>query len=161
MLTRKSTAASRTKMLVFVPLVLVCILCFSKNIYSQNQKKILAHTLAFGITDTTRPNKFNYDRGYKITYDQALENLKVTCKEADCEVTDFDISFLPDRKDANYWGPYTIKGSNLIQGTGLKTLQKFKEEKEPVIKIFIDNIKIRRNGKEEVANPLFIKCSLN
>jgi hypothetical protein len=35
MLTRKSTAASRTKMLVFVPLALVCILCFSKNGFSQ------------------------------------------------------------------------------------------------------------------------------
>ena len=153
MLTRKSTTASRTKMLVFVPLVLVCILCFSKNIYSQNQKKILAHTLAFGITDTMR--------SYKITYDQALENLKVTCKEADCEVIQFSISFLPDRKNGEYVGPYTIKGSNIIQGTGLETLQKFKEEKEPVIKIFIDDIKIKRNGKEESANPLFVRCSLN
>ena len=35
MLTRKSSAAARTKMLVFVPLALVCIACFSKNAFSQ------------------------------------------------------------------------------------------------------------------------------
>ncbi len=35
MLTRKSSAASRTKMLVFIPLALVCIVCFSKNSFSQ------------------------------------------------------------------------------------------------------------------------------
>ncbi len=35
MLTRRSTAAARAKMLVFVPLALVCIVCFSKNAFSQ------------------------------------------------------------------------------------------------------------------------------
>jgi len=35
MLTRKSSATSRTKMLVFMPLVLVCIVCFTKNSFSQ------------------------------------------------------------------------------------------------------------------------------
>jgi hypothetical protein len=35
MLTRKSTAASRIKMLIFIPLALVCMLCFTKNSMSQ------------------------------------------------------------------------------------------------------------------------------
>jgi len=39
MLYRKSSAASRTKMLVFIPLALVCLVCFSKNTFSQHFKK--------------------------------------------------------------------------------------------------------------------------
>jgi len=35
MLTRKSSAIAQSKMLVFLPLVAVCILCFSKNSFSQ------------------------------------------------------------------------------------------------------------------------------
>ena len=39
MLTRRSSAASRTKMLVFIPLALVCTLCFSKNSFSKGFEK--------------------------------------------------------------------------------------------------------------------------
>ncbi len=39
MLTRKSSAASRVKMLVFIPLTIACIVCFSKNSYSNRPKK--------------------------------------------------------------------------------------------------------------------------
>ena len=35
MLTRKSTAAARTKTLVFIPLALVCVACFTKSAFSQ------------------------------------------------------------------------------------------------------------------------------
>ena len=39
MLTRKSSAASRTKMLVFIPLAMVCFVCFTKNGFSQHFEK--------------------------------------------------------------------------------------------------------------------------
>lgn len=39
MLTRRSSVASRTKMLVFIPLALVCLVCFSKTTFSQRFKK--------------------------------------------------------------------------------------------------------------------------
>ena len=39
MLTRRSSVASRTKMLVFIPLALVCLVCFSKSTFSQRFKK--------------------------------------------------------------------------------------------------------------------------
>jgi hypothetical protein len=39
MLTRRSSAASKTKMLLFMPLALVCILCFSKNAFSRKPER--------------------------------------------------------------------------------------------------------------------------
>jgi hypothetical protein len=36
MLTRRSSTTARTKMFVFIPVLMVCIFCFSKNIFSQN-----------------------------------------------------------------------------------------------------------------------------
>ncbi len=40
MLIRTSSAAARTKMLVFLPLLLVCMLCFSKNVFSQTSASL-------------------------------------------------------------------------------------------------------------------------
>lgn len=51
MLTRKSSTASKIKMLIFVPLALICMLCFSKNIFSQKFEKN-------GNIVTYRENKF-------------------------------------------------------------------------------------------------------
>ena len=51
MLTRRSTTAAKTKMLVFVPLAVVCIVCFSKNGFSQKFEKN-------GNTVTYKGNKF-------------------------------------------------------------------------------------------------------
>ena len=39
MLTRRSTTAAKTKMLVFVPLAVVCIVCFSKNGFSKKPER--------------------------------------------------------------------------------------------------------------------------
>jgi len=151
MLTHRSTNAANSKMLVFIPLLMVCILCFSKNSYSQKPKKTYTHILAFGQAD-----KGNH----KITYDQALANLRITCKEKGCEVTGFAISFLPDVKGGEISGPYTIKGANVIQGMALQKLKAFKESKEPEIRIFLDDIKVNRNGKEEPAPGQIFFCSL-
>ncbi len=71
MLTRKSTAAARTKMLVFVPLALVCIVCFSKNSFSQKFVKN-------GNTVTYRGNKFELR---KFHADTILTTDPVTGKE--------------------------------------------------------------------------------
>ncbi len=154
MLTRRSSNTAKIKMIVFIPLLLVCILCFTKNIYSKDPKKGSAnvHVLAFGITDTAR--------SHHITYDQALANLKLKCKEKGYEVTGFSISCLPDVKGGEYLGPYTIKESNEIQGMGLKMLKTLKEKKEPKIRIFIDDIKVKHNGKEESTSALMFSCTL-
>lgn len=40
MLTRKSTAVAKTKLLVFVPLTIVCLFCFSQNTFSHRPEKI-------------------------------------------------------------------------------------------------------------------------
>ena len=55
MLTRKSTAASKTKMLVFLPLAMVCFICFSKNGFSQrfvrNGNKVTYRGNTFTLTE--------------------------------------------------------------------------------------------------------------
>ena len=57
MLTRRSSAASRTKMLVFIPLALVCIVCFSKNSFSQrfvkNGNKVTYRGNTFELSKAT------------------------------------------------------------------------------------------------------------
>jgi hypothetical protein len=53
MLTRRSSAASRVKMLVFIPLALVCVICFSKNSFSQKFERK-------GNMVTYRGNTFEY-----------------------------------------------------------------------------------------------------
>ena len=58
MLTRKSSAASRTKMLVFIPLALVCMVCFTKNTFSQKFER-------HGNIVTYRGNKIEMDPGGK------------------------------------------------------------------------------------------------
>ncbi len=58
MLTRRSTALAKGKMLVFVPVALVCLLCFSKNVFSQGFKKDGNHVSWNGNTFeiATEPN---------------------------------------------------------------------------------------------------------
>ena len=53
MLTRNSSALAKSKMLVFVPVALVCLLCFSKDSFSQKFEKK-------GNVVTYRGNKFEY-----------------------------------------------------------------------------------------------------
>jgi len=61
MLTHRSSAASRTRMLVFIPLALVCIICFSKNSFSQRFERN-------GNTVTYRGNTFELsDAKYDTT----------------------------------------------------------------------------------------------
>ena len=71
MLTRKSSAVARTKMLVFVPLALVCLACFSKNGFSQKFEQN-------GNTVTYRGNKFEL---CKFHADTILTTDPVTGKE--------------------------------------------------------------------------------
>ncbi len=55
MLSRKSTAASRTKMLVFLPLAMLCFVCFSKNGFSHSYEKN-------GTKVTWKGNTFEYSK---------------------------------------------------------------------------------------------------
>jgi hypothetical protein len=59
MLTRRSTAVSRIKMFVFIPLALVCIVCFSKSSFSQKFERK-------GNIVTYRGNTFEYGQNPQI-----------------------------------------------------------------------------------------------
>ena len=149
MLTRRSTVLAKSKMLVFIPLATVCIFCFSKNSFSQkpNQKGLIA--FPFGITDTAQLTH--------ATYDQMLANPSLVCKQANCKVTEFDISFLPKGKD--FLGPYHIKGSSLIDGMALKLMKQIKDSGYANTRVFIENIHISCNGQDMLARTIAMKCT--
>src|ERR1035437_535461 len=66
MLTRRSSAASKIKMLVFIPLALVCIICFSKNSFSQKFDRK-------GNIVTYRGNTFEYYQNPKVDTQKILD----------------------------------------------------------------------------------------
>ena len=62
MLTHTSTAAAKAKMLLFIPLALVCIICFSQNSFSQKFERN-------GNVVTYRDNKFELSKPDTIYVD--------------------------------------------------------------------------------------------
>ena len=71
MLTRKSSLAAKGKMFVFMPLILVCIVCFSKNSFSKKFEKN-------GNVVTYRGNKFELSKPF---FDSITLIDPVTAKE--------------------------------------------------------------------------------
>jgi hypothetical protein len=151
MLTRTSSSIAKSKMLVLLPLAFACVLCFSKNSFSQNAKEKYPIVTGFGVSNA------NMERPIKAlatTYDKVFANPKLICNEPNCEVTEFDFSYLPKGKD--YQGPYHITGAALSQ----QVLGFFKTDSlNPKTRIFIENITVRRNGKEEKTASLIMVCT--
>lgn len=90
------------------------------------------------------------------TYDQILKDPTVMTVDPKCDVLGFTISFLPKGQD--YGGPYKTKGSQIgkEQIAFLKELKAAKNEKTM---IFIEDIHVMLNGKEEVLpHALLLTC---
>lgn len=87
-----------------------------------------------------------------ITVDQMLANPVMLCREPNCEIEEFTISFLPEGKD--FIGPYTIKGSPRVQEAPLKVLRRIKEDGDKKVRVFIENIKVKHDGVEENLSPI-------
>jgi len=135
MLTRKSTAAARTKMLVFIPLAMVCFIFFAKDSFSQKASDKTIQLIHFGVSDTALKTH--------VTYDEVLANLRIMCNNPACEVVDFQISFLPKGED--FWGPFTTKGPKIKQEQ-IDFIKKHKDDKNPKMMIYIENIHIKVDG---------------
>ena len=149
MLTRKSSAASKIKMLVFIPLALVCIVCFSKNSFSQKKtgKSRLIVELA-NVPDTSM-------RVALTNYDPILSNPRLVCTEPEAEVTEFWVSFQPKGKD--YIGPFTVTGSSRLDSNPrlMEWLKKLKESDTEKVTMFIENIHVKYKGEDVTLSPKF------
>ncbi len=151
MLTRRSSAAARTKMLVFIPLLLVCVLCFSKNIFARGDHgKPRPIVTLNNIPDTTL--------GLVIdNYDIILSDPRLDCRVPGVKITGFMVSFQPKGED--YIGPYEVKGSADFNSNEkiIETLKKLKESKNELVKIFIENIHVEYKGADIIVRPIIIR----
>jgi len=145
MLTRRSSAASRTKMLVFIPLALVCMICFSKNVFSQKNSGSDPFLLAFG----------NKNLGInRTTLNDVLANPSIYVNQPGYEILDFSIYLLPAGKDLV--GPYKIKG-NTVDGTALDKIKELSKTDTGNGRIFIDDVHVKHNGKTDAIMGINIK----
>jgi|GEM_PF-5677242 len=92
--------------------------------------------------------------GTKTTIAAILATPQLTCTDNNCQVTEFQISFLP--QGGEFWGPYTVKGSNKIPEAQLALLGKWKGTP---VRVFIEGVKQSCGGKTLLSNPVILKCS--
>ena len=145
MLTRRSSAAARTKMLVFIPLLMVCILCFSKNIFSQGNAKKKALD---AVMLTSHPDTAMYKHHLITNYDLILSDPQLVSVHPGAKVTSFAVSFQPKGKD--YLGPYTVSGSSRLDHNPriMEILNNLKANDTEVVRMYIEEIHVNYNDKD-------------
>jgi len=141
MLTRKSSAASRTKMLVFIPLAMVCIVCFSKNGFSQRFER--------------KGNKVTY-RGNTFTLSEATHDTvevmdpstgATTTKVVIKDPTPVKMNGKPIVENAKEQAKYTGGDKDLRKYMLTNMRQELGNLKDGCYKLDISDIVIDENGK--------------
>lgn len=150
MLTRRSSLAARSKILLFMPLAVVCLFCIPTQGFSQKTAAAKIAITPFGINDTAAY--------YTVTYDQILANPTIVCNTASCTLVSFTISFLPKGQD--FMGPFKIDGATRITQLQLDLLKKLKDDKVTETRIFIENVQVSCNGKIVNLSPKLLKAKL-
>jgi beta-lactamase regulating signal transducer with metallopeptidase domain len=142
MLTRKSTAVSKIKMFVFIPLALVCIVCFSKNSFSQKFERK-------GNMVTYRGNTFEYYQNTRIdtqvlvdpvTNEQIVKYIKFD--PVIVKMNDRDIP-----KDVDQQPSYTGSEKNLRDYLVIAMKNELSKLDDGQYALDITNILIDENGK--------------
>ena len=154
MLTRRSTTAARTKMLLFIPVVLVCMLCSSKNVFSQGKtwKSNVYVTLA-NVPDTS------WHANIK-SYEPIISNPQLVCSEPSGEITRFTVSFQPKGKD--FAGPFVTTGSKLTNNPMVVTwLEKLKASGTEKVRMYIEEIHVTYKGEDLTARPIILTITPN
>ncbi len=141
MLTYKSTAASRTKMLVFLPLAMVCFVCFSKNGFSQrferNGNKVTYRGNTFTLSDPARDTVEMIDPSTGIT------TTKVVIKDP----TPVMMNGKPVAETPNEQPKYTGGDKDLRKYMLTNMRQELGNLKDGYYKLDISDIIIDENGK--------------
>ncbi len=131
-------------------LLLLCLLCAARSSFAQKTTKKPATVSIFG--------KANASFTSHITYAQMLTGPAITCTEADAEVTGYTISFLPKGKD--YYGPFKVNGSNKLQPQVIAFLKGLQDSSIANTRIFVENIIVKRNGREEAPQTMALLATL-
>lgn len=152
MLTHRSSVLARSKMLVFVPLALVCFLCFTKNSFSQKQQnqygKILPVITLGDIEANTQ----------LTTRNKILSNPKLICNDGNSTITGFQTSFSlrndNNQRDEVFMGPIDSKGAELPE----KIISLIKKNNGNITKatIYIENIHVISGGRDMKVNPIVL-----
>jgi hypothetical protein len=151
MLSRALSAAAKTKMLVVLPIALVCFLCFSKNGISKTPAGKREPVVIYGNLDTTISSPAKNMRA--TTWSAVLANTKLSCSEAGCTVTGFTISFLP--KGMDFRGPFTISGSNDVNANASAKAAMTEFSANTPCRMFIEDIHVQRDGADvKLSRPL-------
>jgi hypothetical protein len=143
---RTSESATKRKLLAILPLMLSCTLFFAQK--STAQAPLLK----------TRANTVTLS-GIKPS--EAITDLNTIIKEPHiitsrpgCTVSGFQISFLP--KGADLFGPFNLTG-NTLQARQIEYLKKYSGTS---MRIFIEEIKVSCNNKEEPEMPIVYKVAI-
>ena len=148
MLKHTLTAVARTKMLVFIPLLMVCILCFSKNIFSQNKTA--------STTPVAKMAKMDASGGKITSWDVILADPTLVCPDGG-QVLSFSLSFQP--KGLDYAGPFATQG-NRLPAKGIEWINKFKEQGVEKVQMFIEDIRVKYKGEDKMLSPVIITVLL-
>jgi hypothetical protein len=128
----------RREKTIFTGLILVCLLCISKNVVSQNTGGQTPQITFGGI-----------DRG--ITTKEKILESRLECHQPGCQVTGFSVIILPKGRDL--LGPYWMQGDQLSE----KLKNMIKELPDVRNKIFIDSIQVYNNGKKWQPTGMYIQ----
>ena len=132
------TLESKSKMLLFMPLALMCTLCLSENSFSQNHPGRNGSVIKFANVDFANKNA-------TVTYEQILANPGFTILAPGYEVLSFTLSFQPKGKD--FIGPYTTKGSKLTDKE-IEIFKKLRDSGNEKVKVFLEDIKAAGPDKQ-------------
>ena len=131
------------KRVILATFTAALLFCSPRNAFSQYQK-VIAHLtlLPFGCKDTS---EFHH-----LTYDQILANWSVKCKEPNCTVKYFTISFLPKGKE--FLGPFPSSADDK-DGIAIKAVKNLKEM-HTASRIFVEisEVLYTGGGKKEFIN---------
>jgi hypothetical protein len=88
----------------------------------------------------------------KITKAELFSNPTLRCKLGGCEVTGFSIAIAPNGETIS--GPYKTQGATINEAQ----LKIIRDSKNPVIKLFIEDILVKNKGRNEHTKPLVLIC---
>ncbi len=125
MLTLKNSVTAK-RALAFVILTMACIMCFPGNSIAQKQIKV-----KLGNIDSN-----------SVQIKTILANPVLSTNEPGCEVVKFSLMILPAGGEIQ--GPYTRTGSRI----GDNQLSMLKEFTNTKVRVFIDDVYVKCNGRD-------------
>ncbi len=150
MLTVRSGKVAKNKMVVIIPIALVCILCFSKSAFSQEGKSKIDMSL-FGSAVPKGIGRVHR------TYDEASATPMLVCNDTGYTLVTYSISFLP--KGNEFYGPLKQETTKMTD-KAVDAIKKYKNTAGDTTRMFVDDIKLRNNKTGAIVSVGSWLCDL-